>query len=134
MPVKLIAYIIGGILTLGVGWKVYDVVRDYFINTKNTQQLLTNELIAHERTQGELLSIRTANLLYELHKEAIADLREEYEEEMTGIRNQAEFEKQVLIDRERLQRVSVAKPVLVAKLANRATEKVFNDLETIFNN
>lgn len=133
MPVKLIMYIISGLLVSGVLWKLYDVARDHFVNAANVQQQLSNELISHERTKGELSSLQETNDLSDAHAEELVNIRAEHSNQMRAIREETEEAKKVLEDRERLQKVSAGRPTLVAKLANRATEKVFDDLEAVFN-
>ncbi len=133
MPVKLIMWAVGALLASGLLWKVYDLARDHFVNAANVQQQLSNERIAHERTQGELSSLQETNDLNDAHDAELVRIRAEHSEQMRTVREETEKAKKVLEDRERLQKVSAGRPTLVAKSANKATEKVFDDLETIFN-
>jgi len=133
MPIKLIMYAVSGLLASGLLWKAYDLARDHFINAANVQQQLSNERIAHERTQGELSSLQETNDLNDAHDAELVRIRSEHSAQMQMVREETEEAKQVLEDRERLQKVSAGRPTLVAKLANKATEKVFDDLEAIFN-
>ncbi len=134
MPIKLIIWGVGALLTSGLLWKAYDLARDHFINAANVQQQLNNERIAHERTQGELSSLQETNDLSDAHDKELARIRDEHSAEMITARKETDDAKKVLEDRERLQKVSAGRPTLVAKLANKATEKVFDDLEDSFNN
>jgi hypothetical protein len=137
MPAILMKYLphilIGLVLTVGLG-KGYVMVKNHFIEAENTRILLSNERIDHERTRAELTSLQSTVALEDAHREMLTQLQETHKAEMVVLREEANDAKEVLEDRDRLQRVSAAKHELVTKLANRASGKVFDDLEDIYNN
>ena len=131
---KLAGYVVAGLLASGVLLKVYSVVENYFTGVSNTRIELANERIKRERSDTSLALLRATVELQDEHDLVIEELRFQYDQDVDQLRLDAEAQIMVLEDRERLARVTSAKPKLVEKLANRATKERFNELETIINN
>jgi len=137
MPVwltwKLIGYAAGAVLGLSVLAWAYTGVKNHLIGIDNLHVELSNERDRANRAEVSLAAERLVTSLREEQAEKLAQVRKEAQERIDTIRDEAQEQKDVLMDRARLERVTVAKPKLVEKLANRATERVFDDLEVIYN-
>jgi hypothetical protein len=137
MPVwltgKLIGYALAGLFAAGLLTAGYVKVRNYFVSQDNLRVELSNATARANRAEVSLKAELIANQLREQHVNAIREIRAETQQEIAEIRDKAELNKEVLEDRARLSRVALAKPELVQKLSNRATRRVFNELETIYN-
>lgn len=120
----LIALLSGGAVLF-----VYSKVSDYFLGVANTRQTLANERILRERAEVSLASEVAARVQADAHQEMLDSLRQEHQDAMNALRDKADKDKDVLIDRERLTRLSLAKPGLVEKLGNAATRKRFEEIE-----
>ena len=131
---KLAGYVVAGLLASGVLLKIYSVADNYFNEVGNTRTELANERIKRERADTSLALLQAAVELQDEHDLVIEELRFQYDQDVDQLRLDAEAQIMVLEDRERLARVTSAKPKLVEKLANRATKERFNELETIINN
>ena len=130
---KIIGYLFGSLIGVAVLAWAYDAARDYFIGAENTRTELANEKA--KRVAAELSRDSAIEMMdyKEKQRDEIDRIRAVAQSEITRIRNETQKYKDVLTDRERLQRLTLAKPKLVERLANRATEKRIKDLEAIFN-
>ena len=137
MPVwltgKVIGYALAGLLTLGVGLKLYSVVKNHFIDYRNTQTTLSNEMRLKERAISSYESLKLATELDKKHRTEMEAIKSQHTAEIEELRVKAEREKDVLRDRERMTRLAIEKPGLVEKLVNRATKARFDELESIIN-
>jgi len=137
MPVwltgKVIGYALAGLLTLGVGLKLYSVVKNHFIDYRNTQTTLSNEMRLKERAISSYESLKLATELDKKHRTEMEAIKSQHTAEIEELRVKAEREKDVLRDRERMTRLAIEKPELVEKLVNRATKARFDELESIIN-
>jgi len=137
MPVwltgKVIGYALAGLLTLGVGLKLYSVVKNHFIDYRNTQTTLSNEMRLKERAISSYESLKLATELDKKHRTELEAIKSQHTAEIEELRVKAEREKDVLRDRERMTRLAIEKPGLVEKLVNRATKARFDELEIIIN-
>ena len=137
MPVwltgKVIGYALAGLLTLGVGLKLYSVVKNHFIDYRNTQTTLSNEMRLKERAISSYESLKLATELDKKHRTEMEAIKSQHTAEIEELRVKAEREKDVLRDRERMTRLAIEKPGLVEKLVNRATKARFDELEIIIN-
>jgi len=123
LTLKLGAYVVGALLSLGVMWKVYDV---FIAEPRRLQADL-------DRTKAELQALEKVEQINNQWNDALKVISAAHQETMRQRDLRAESEKEVLLDREKLQRGSAGKPGLVAKLANRKTQEVFDELESIYN-
>ena len=130
---KLIGYALAGLLALILSGWLYTAVKNHFIDAANTKQTLANEIIKRNRAEVSLAAMVETIALKEKHLADLVAIRDEAQQKIDLIRIKAEKDKEVLLDRERLDRVIAAKPQLVENLSNKATERVFQNLADIYN-
>lgn len=80
--------------------------------------------------QKEALEAINQNIIENIKKDA--ELRQQLYEDFKGARNEAESAKQKLASHD-LSALAVAKPGLLTRLADRATQRVLDDIETAIN-
>ena len=132
-PIKLIIYAVGGlILAGGLAWG-YRAVQNHFVGVENLHTEISNERDRANRAEVSLGALEQTVELRRSHAKELTRIRAESQGKIDQIRETTDKQKEVLQDRDRLKRVTIAKPGLVEKLANRATKRVFNDLEAIYN-
>jgi hypothetical protein len=137
MPVwitnKLIGYALGALLASGLLWKGYDLIRDNINAVEDAKMELTNERVRRERADVSLALLQNTVMLEDRHDIIVSELKSQFEADVARLRTENEDQIKVLVDRERLQRVTMAKPKLIEKMANKATQERFSELETIIN-
>ena len=124
---------LGGVAMAGLLWWGYDTVRDHFIEQENLRTQVSNLTLELEREKMSRESMQMLQAVQEMHNMEMTGLRKESTDRINEARTETQKHKDVLADRERLARVSKAKPGLLSKLGNRATEKRFESLEAIYN-
>ncbi len=134
---KLLAFGIGKLLS-GIAVSAllvwgYSAVRNHFIEAENTRTQLSNMTIKYERERVSRESMEMVHAIEKTHDIEVAGLRAAATAEMAEIRKETQKHKDVLADRERLERLSKAKPGLLSKLGNKATKKRMEELENIYN-
>lgn len=130
---KLIGWGVAGLMLTGMGLWAYRAVQNHFIGIDNIRVELGNERDRANRAEVSLGALEQTVALREQHALALTEIRAESQDKIDEIRDRSNKNKEVLEDKERLKRVAIAKPELVERMSNRATEKVFADLEDIFN-
>ena len=121
--------LISGLLLFGG----YRVIKNHFIGIDNLHVQLSNESDRANRAEVSRDALKLTMELKEAHAIALAQQREASQQKIDAIRKEAQEEMRVLEDRARLNRLVIAKPGLVENLSNKATKRVFDDLETTFN-
>lgn len=133
LSMKLIGFAVGGLVLAGGSLWLYKTVQNHFQSVANLQVQISNERERAYRAEVSLGALEQTVELREEHAKAVTAIRAESQTAIDTIRATTDKQKEVLQDKERLKRVTIAKPKLVEKLANRATGKVFENLESIYN-
>jgi hypothetical protein len=131
---KIVKWIVVILLATIFTWKGYNYMGDFFGQIADTKTKLSNERIKRERVDAELAVLRSTITLKEKHDAQIVALRKNYQDQMDALREEAAEQVKVLKDRERLERLTIAKPKLVERLANKATKDRLDELESVYNN
>lgn len=133
LSIKLIVYALGGLVLAGGSLWLYKTVQNHFISVDNLHTQISNERERAMRAEVSLGALEQTVQLRAAHSKELTKIRAASQAKIDTIRATTDKQKEVLQDRDRLKRVTIAKPGLVEKLANRATKRVFNDLEAIYN-
>ena len=133
MPWLLVGKLAGMAALAGLLLWGYTAARNHFISVDNLHVELSNERDRANRAEVSLGALQMTVDLREKHADELVTIRAESQARINAIREDTQKSKDVLEDRERLKQVTIAKPGLVEKLANKATRKVFDDLEAIYN-
>jgi len=131
---KLIGMAVGSIIVIGIGLKVWNMIGNHFNAVENLQQSLANEKLEKERVTFQYEVLVATNEIEKDHEIAVEAIRESHQAEILEIRVESQEQKAVLEDRERLDRLTKLNPSRIERLANKATEARFNELEATFNN
>lgn len=138
MPVwltgKLIGYGVGFLLVSGIALKGYGFVKGLVFDFKDLNTKLANERIEKERTEFKYSALAAAVEREDRHRDDLRVLRESHSEQLTTIRDEKTAQKAVLEERERFSRLVDAKPGILQRLANKATQERFDELESLLNN
>jgi len=124
-----VIYLLGGLLLFGG----YRMIKNHFIGIDNLHVQLSNESDRANRAEVSLGALEQTLELKQAHADELVRIRAESQAAIDAQRTAARQEMKVLEDRERFNRVVIGKPKLVENLANKATERVFDELETTFN-
>ena len=130
---KLIGYALAAMIGIGGLYWAYNAVQNYFIGIDNLRVTLSNEVARANRAEVSLGALEQTVALREAHTKELVRVRAESQAEIDSIRESAEKSKEVLRDRDKLSRVASGNSVAVTRLTNKATDKVFNELECIIN-
>ncbi len=133
LTAKLIMYAVIGLIGFGGLVWAYKAIGNHFIGIDNLQTQLSNTEARANRAEVSYGALQLTTKLRKEHSEALTIIRAESQGKIDTIRAETNKAKEVLEDTERLKRVTIAKPKLVEKLVNRASVKVFADLEAIYN-
>lgn len=133
LSMKLIGFAVMGLVLAGGSLWLYKTVQNHFIGVDNIRVQLSNERERAMRAEVSLGALEQTVALRAAHSKELIKIRADSQAKIDTIRATTDKQKEVLQDRDRLKRVTIAKPGLVEKLANRATKRVFNDLEAIYN-
>lgn len=126
---KLLGWAVGGILSVVVlTW-----VKVHFNGIENLNQQLTDTTISLEREKIKLQSLELTLKLKEEFNDEVERIRAESRHRIEMARQEAQKHKDILTDRERIIRLSRAKPDTMQRLGNAATEKRIKQLEDIIN-
>lgn len=131
--IKIGGYALIGLVSVGGLYWGYSAARNYFIGVENLHTELSNERDRANRAEVSLGALQQTLALSKAHDAEKVRIRAESQEKIDQIRAEIKVEMAVLTDRQRFEKVTMAKPKLVERLANRATEKIFVDLENTFN-
>ncbi len=130
---KLIGWALAAaMLSGGLLW-AYRAVENHFIGVDNLRTQLFN--VTQRANEEELARklLEETNKINAAHDAYNEKNRIKHQDEIDSIYKKNQKDMKVLEDRDRFSRVTIAKPGLVQKLSNAATEKVFEDLENTFN-
>ncbi len=122
------------VVALGLLYGGYKVVGNHFKGIQNLETTISNERDRANRAEVSLGALEMTVDLREQFALDKATIRADSQARIDAIRDETNKDKAVLTDRERITKLSVAKPKLMERMGNRATEKIFNDLEVIYNN
>ncbi len=133
LTAKLIMYAVIGLIGFGGLMWAYKAIGNHFIGIDNLQTQLSNTEARANRAEVSYGALQLTTKLREEHSRALTAIRSEHQGKIDTIRTDTNKSKEVLEDRERLSRVTTAKSGLVQSRANKATKRVFDGLESTFN-